>query len=333
MKIALDAMGGDFAPTAVIKGAVEALSCTPKNVELILLGNKDLIQKEFSSLPPSRISIHHCPDSITFQDRASTVVKSKPDSSIVQGIKMVKENKVNGFISAGHTGAVLAASLLILGRIPGVRRPALGVYIPTNVGGKILCDVGANPDAKPFHLFQFATMGSHYLDHIEGCKHPKIGLINIGEESNKGSDLYREAYKIFKDNLPNFVGNIEGRNLLNSEANVLICDGFVGNTLLKFAESWIDIFGSEIRTKIKEKLSYKFGAFLLKPVFEDIRKNYDYEEHGGVPLLGVNGVSIIAHGSAGCKSIKNSILAAKKCIDENLIEDTKNSISNYLELN
>ena len=179
MKIALDAMGGDFAPTAVIKGAVEALSCTPKNVELILLGNKDLIQKEFSSLLPSRISIHHCPDSITFQDRASTVVKSKPDSSIVKGIKMVKENKVNGFISAGHTGAVLAASLLILGRIPGVRRPALGVYIPTNVGGKILCDVGANPDAKPVHLFQFATMGSHYLDHIEGCKHPKIGLVNI----------------------------------------------------------------------------------------------------------------------------------------------------------
>ena len=287
----------------------------------------------FSSLLPSRISIHHCPDSITLQDRASTVVKSKPDSSIVQGIKMVKENKANGFISAGHTGAVLAASLLILGRIPGVRRPALGVYIPTNVGGKILCDVGANPDAKPFHLFQFATMGSHYLDHIEGCKHPKIGLVNIGEESNKGSDLYRETYKIFKDNLPNFVGNIEGRNLLDSEANVLICDGFVGNTLLKFAESWIDIFGSEIRTKIKEKLSYKFGAFLLKPVFEDIRKNYDYEEHGGVPLLGVNGVSIIAHGSAGRKSIKNSILAAKKCIDENLIEDTKNSISNYLELN
>ena len=206
MKIALDAMGGDFAPAAVTKGAVEALSCTPDNVELILLGNKDLIQKDFSSSLPSRISIHHCSDSISIQDRASTVVKSRPDSSIVQGIKMVKENKANGFVSAGHTGAVLAASLLILGRIPGVRRPALGAYIPTNVGGKILCDVGANPDAKPVHLFQFATMASYYLDHIEGCKHPKIGLVNIGEESTKGSELYREAYKIFKDNLPNFIG-------------------------------------------------------------------------------------------------------------------------------
>ena len=331
MKIALDAMGGDYAPHAVINGAKDALSSTPDNLELLLLGDEKILKKEFNGSIPTRISIHHCPEAITNQDQASKILKTKPNSSIVQGIKMVKNKYVHGFISAGNTGSILAASLLILGRISGVLRPALGAYIPTNTGGKILCDVGANPDAKPVHLVQFAIMGSNYLDHIEGRKNTKIGLVNIGEEPNKGSELYQETYKILKDKFPNFVGNIEGRNLLDSDANVLVCDGFVGNTLLKFAESWINIFGSEIKSQIKNNLSYKLGAYLLNPVFNEIRKRYDYEEHGGVPLLGLNGVSIVSHGSAGSKSIKNSILAAKKCVDENLIKDTTHSISKFLE--
>ena len=214
------------------------------------------------------IQILHTDEVVTMEDKGSKVLKSKPNSSLVRGIQLVKEGKADGFISAGHTGAIMSATLLTLGRIPGVRRPALAAYFPTEGRGKVLCDVGANPDAKPEHLAQFAIMASHYYDHVEGFADPKIGLINIGSEPGKGSNLYVETYKLLAE-IPNFVGNIESRHLLTSEADVLICDGFVGNTLLKFAESWISFFTDEIKGKIDEKLSYKIGAGLLKPIFED----------------------------------------------------------------
>jgi glycerol-3-phosphate acyltransferase PlsX len=326
MRFALDAMGGDFAPHAVVQGALDAINKSSNHLSLILVGDETAIRKELNEHDSNSIEIVHTDDVVTMEDKGSKVLKTKPNSSLVRGIKMVKDGEADGFISAGHTGAVMSTSLLSFGRIPGVRRPALAAYFPTEGRGKVLCDVGANPDAKPEHLVQFALMASHYYDHVEGFAAPKIGLVNIGSEPSKGSELYIESYKLLSE-MPNFVGNIEGRSLLTSKADVLICDGFVGNTLLKFAESWINFFTDEMRQKIEEKVSYKIGAGLMKPIFETLRSKYDYEEHGGTPLLGVNGISIVCHGSSGPKSIMNSIFLAQKCIENKLIEDTQKSLA------
>ncbi len=329
MKIALDVMGGDFAPQATIQGALQALQQADSQFEIVLVGPEDRIRAELGRSMPPKVHLHLANEIVTMDDRGSKVLKTKPDSSLVQGIQLVKKGQVDGFISAGNTGAIMATSLLLLGRIKGVRRPALGVYIPTQKGGKILCDVGANPEAKPHHLLQFAIMAVHYLKHVEGIENPLVGLINIGIESNKGSELYVESYRLLKTGLPNFIGNVEGRHIFTTEAHVLVCDGFVGNTLLKFAEGWISTFGTLIKESLRERLSYQLGALLLKPVFESIKKQYDYEEHGGTPLLGINGVCIISHGSSSAKAIKNSLLVAKKCIKENLIEDIRKGVTQF----
>lgn len=330
MKLAVDAMGGDFAPAAAIDGALNALKETDPSLEIVLVGDPDQIRNHLNGPPPTRVQIHPTTQVVTMHDQGSKVVKTKPDSSIVQGIKLIKDGVVDGFVSAGHTGAVMTTALLLLGRIENVKRPALGVYISTSGGGKILCDVGANPDAKAGHLLQFAIMAALYLDHVEGIKNPQIGLVNIGGESNKGSDLYVEAHQLLKREMPNFIGNIEGRHILDTTADVIVCDGFVGNTVLKFAEGWVSIFSHRVREIINQKLSYRLGAVLLKPVFEAIKKEYDYEETGGTPLLGVNGVTVISHGNASSRAIKNSVLVARKCIQKNLIEDIRQGLRNHL---
>ena len=331
MKLVLDAMGGDNAPNAAVQGALRALTVTPNDVHLILIGDKNVISKELNGSIHDRISIHHTTQTVEMHDSGVSVIKRKPDSPIVKGIRLVKNGEADGFISAGHTGAVMTAATLLLGRISNVKRPALGAYIHSETGGKVICDVGANPDAKPEHLLQFAIMASHYLEFVEKQKKPKIGLINIGEEPTKGSELYKKAYQLLKKELPNFYGNVEGRHLLDSEANVLICDGFVGNTILKFGEGWMNVFYNTIKFGIRNSLRYKLGGLLIRPLFNTIKKKYDYEEHGGTPLLGVNGIAIICHGSSGPKSFLNSILLAKNSIDNKLIEYTKTELAAHLE--
>lgn len=330
MIIALDAMGGDLAPQAIIEGALDAVNNSSDDLKIILVGDQEKINSFVESTLPKQISIHHASEIVTMDDDGSKVFKSKPDSSIVQGLKLVKENHANAFISAGHTGAVMATSLFLLGRIPHVKRPCLGVYIKTQTGGKILCDVGANPDANPAQLLQFGIMASVYLDHVEGVNKPQIGLINIGEEPTKGSELYKDAYKLFKNELPNFIGNVESRNLFDCKANVLVCDGFVGNILIKFAEGWINTFSNLIKNKINDKITYKIGAGLIKPALEEIKNQYDYEEHGGTPLLGVNGIAIVSHGSSTPKAIMNSIFVAQESIKQNLIQDISRGIDEHL---
>ena len=330
MKLALDAMGGDLAPRAIVRGVLLVLAETADDVKFILVGQPEAIEAELNGRESSRISIHPATQIVNMHESASRVIKTKPDSSIVQGIKLVKDKKADAFISAGNTGAVMSTSLLSFGRIPGVKRPALGAYIPTLTGGKIICDVGANPDVKPFHMLQFAIMASHYLIHVEKIKNPPIGLINIGTESNKGSDLYQKTYALLDQELVNFVGNVEGRHLLDCEARVLVCDGFVGNTILKFAEGWLKTFSDEIKNRIGNRKRYLLGTLLLKPVFSSIKKHFDYEEYGGTPLLGVNGLSIICHGSSSEKAIKNSIMVAISCVEKNLIDDTKVSLAEHL---
>ena len=330
MIIALDAMGGDLAPQAIIEGALDAVNNSSDDLKIILVGDQKKINSFVESTLPKQISIHHASEIVTMDDDGSKVFKSKPDSSIVQGLKLVKENHANAFISAGHTGAVMATSLFLLGRIPHVKRPCLGVYIKTQTGGKILCDVGANPDANPEQLLQFGIMASVYLDHVEGVNKPQIGLINIGEEPTKGSELYKDAYKLFKNELPNFIGNVESRNLFDCKANVLVCDGFVGNILIKFAEGWINTFSNLIKNKINDKIIYKIGAGLIRPALEEIKNQYDYEEHGGTPLLGVNGIVIVSHGSSTPKAIMNSIFVAQESIKQNLIQDISRGIDEHL---
>ena len=330
MIIALDAMGGDLAPQAIIQGALDAIDNSSDDLKIILVGHQEEINSFLETSLPKQISIHHASEVVTMDDDGSKVFKSKPDSSIVQGLKLVKEKHANAFISAGHTGAVMATSLFLLGRIPHVKRPCLGVYIKTQTGGKILCDVGANPDANPQQLLQFAIMASVYLDHVEGIEKPRIGLINIGIEPTKGSELYKEAFKLFKSELPNFIGNIESRNIFDCDANVLVCDGFVGNTLIKFAEGWITTFSNLIKDKINNKISYKIGASLIKPAMEEIRNQYDYEEHGGTPLLGVNGIAIVSHGNSTPKAIMNSIFVAQESIKQNLIQDISSGIDQHI---
>ena len=323
-------MGGDLAPQAIIEGALDAVNNSSDDLKIILVGDQKKINSFVESTLPKQISIHHASEIVTMDDDGSKVFKSKPDSSIVQGLKLVKENHANAFISAGHTGAVMATSLFLLGRIPHVKRPCLGVYIKTQTGGKILCDVGANPDANPEQLLQFGIMASVYLDHVEGVNKPQIGLINIGEEPTKGSELYKDAYKLFKNELPNFIGNVESRNLFDCKANVLVCDGFVGNILIKFAEGWINTFSNLIKNKINDKITYKIGAGLIKPALEEIKNQYDYEEHGGTPLLGVNGIVIVSHGSSTPKAIMNSIFVAQESIKQNLIQDISRGIDEHL---
>lgn len=328
MKFALDAMGGDNAPKSVVLGGLNAIEKSSSPIKIIFLGDRDMILSELKHSDTENIEIIHTNDVVNIKDKSSTVIKKKPNSSLVKGIQLLKENKVDAFVSAGHTGAIMSASLLLLGRIKGIKRPALAAYLPIGKRGKVLCDVGANPDAKPEHLLQSSIMASNYYSYVENFPNPKIGLINIGSEPNKGSELYQETHKLLTKT-PKFIGNIEGRNILTSEADVLICDGFVGNTLLKFAESWVGTFTDEIKSRMDEKISFQVGSKLMKPIFKDLQKKYDYEEHGGTPLLGVNGISIVCHGSSGPKSIMNSIFLAQRCIKNDLLKSTRENISNY----
>ena len=328
MDIALDVMGGDHSPHAPIQGAIKAIKSGLCDSNIVLVGDEQVIKNGLNGFDSKNLSILHASDIISIDDSASKLVKKKPESSMVKGIMLIKEKSADAFISAGHTGAIMSASLLLLGRIKGIKRPALAAYLPIGKRGKVLCDVGANPDAKPEHLLQSSIMASNYYSYVENFPNPKIGLINIGSEPNKGSELYQETHKLLTKT-PKFIGNIEGRNILTSEADVLICDGFVGNTLLKFAESWVGTFTDEIKSRMDEKISFQVGSKLMKPIFKDLQKKYDYEEHGGTPLLGVNGISIVCHGSSGPKSIMNSIFLAQRCIKNDLLKSTRENISNY----
>jgi len=331
MNIALDVMGGDNAPHAPIQGAIKAIESGLYDSKIVLVGDESIIKRELNSLDSKNLSVLHASDTITIDNSASKLIKEKPNSSMVKGIRLVKEKVADAFISAGNTGAQMATSLLTLGRIPHVKRPALSAFFSGISGGKILCDVGANPDARAKHLLQFSIMSSVYLDHVEGIKNPKIGLVNIGEEPTKGSDLYQETHKLLSKELPNFIGNIESRNIFTCDADVLVCDGFVGNTIIKFAEGCISSFTEMIKEKIASRNRYKIGAQMLLPALKEIRNRYDYEEHGGTPLLGVNGISIVCHGASTSKSIMNSILLAQKSIKKNLIEDISIGINDHLE--
>ena len=329
MKIIVDSMGGDFAPSAVIQGAIAALKEEKGQFEILLTGNEHLIRQELEKINFSSrdLKIHHTSQSVEMTDRPSQVLKAKPDSSLVVGIHLVRDGKGAAFVSAGSTGAILSTAQFLLGRIEGVLRPALGVFFPVKPRGLVLCDVGANIEVKSKHLLQFAIMASEYMKHIQGVENPRIGLLNIGIEPTKGKKVYVEVHKLMSESLSNFQGNIESRYLLDGLVDVVICDGFVGNHLVKFAEGWIGHVRSEVLQQLKQQIESETDIEWFHTIFTQILREYEYEEYGGVPLLGVNGICIVCHGSSHKKAFKNAILAAKKSVEERLIDSIKKGIS------
>lgn len=327
MRVAVDAMGGDFAPVEIVKGALQAARAN-QDMQIILVGREQEIR---SCLPspevPANIAFRQASEVIEMGEHPANAVRKKKDSSIVVATRMVKEKEADAVVSAGSTGAQMTAALLTLGRIKGIERPAIATVLPTQAGGKLVLDVGANPDAKPEHLFQYALMGSVYAERILGIPDPRVGLLNIGSEEGKGNELTLQAYPLLKEGNFNFIGNIEGRDVPYGKADVVVCEGFVGNVLLKTAEGLAGALFELIKEKITSTPVRKLGALAVKPGLKEIARSMDYAEYGGAPLLGVNGISIICHGSSKAKAIFNAIRVARECVEIRYVEQIREIIN------
>lgn len=320
MRIALDAMGGDFAPEEVVKGAVQAAEAYPE-LEIILVGRGEAITSYLpAGLWPRNVSLREAAEVIDMTEHPAQAVRKKKDASIVVATRMVKEGEAEAVVSAGSTGAQMASALLVLGRIRGIERPAIATVMPTLAGGKLILDVGANPDAKPQHLLQYALMGSIYTEKILGIRNPRVALLNIGSEEGKGNELTQNTYPLLQERIPNFIGNLEGRDVPYGKGDVIVCDGFVGNVLLKTAEGLAGALFELIKEKITDTPLRKLGAAAVKPGLKEIAQMMDYAEYGGAPLLGVNGISIICHGSSKAKAIVNALRVAQECVQARFVD-------------
>ena len=327
MRIAVDAMGGDHAPHNLIAGTREALSAFP-DVEVVLVGDERVLKRELRKFPDEgRLQVVHASEVIGMEEAPAAAIQKKKDASIAVAVRLQRDGEAEAVVSAGNTGAVVVSSLLELGRIKGVSRPAIAAPFPTKEGVCVLLDAGANPVARPKWMLQFAVMGSLYASHILGVREPKVGLLSIGEESSKGNDLIVEAHSLLKGSGLRFIGNVEGRDILSGVADVIVCDGFVGNVLLKFTESIMDFFSASLRTKVSKNLLRRLGALLVRPAIQELKQEMDYEEYGGAPLLGVNGVVVKCHGSSSPKAIKNAFgVARRMClekINEHIMENIR----------
>ena len=329
IKIALDAMGGDHAPHDVVHGGIEAARHAKGRFEVVLVGEKVAIQNEVNrhfrthDLP---ISIVHASEAIAMDEQPSLALKKK-DSSIAVAMRLHRDREVNAVVSAGNTGAVMANALFTLKRVPGVRRPAIGSILPTEHGPALLLDAGANVDSRPQDLLEFGVMGSICYSHLFGEPHPKVGLLSVGHEESKGNEVILRAHALFKESPIRFIGNVEGGDILRGQAHVVVCDGYTGNIILKFAESLHGLFKTNLRRLVRKYLFSQVGAVMMKPTFEGIRKIFDYQEYGGAPLLGVRGIAIVAHGRSSPRAIKNAILAAHKMV----VEDVNRHIQQKVE--
>jgi glycerol-3-phosphate acyltransferase PlsX len=313
MKIVLDAMGGDHAPYVTVEGAVKAVKETD-DIEVVLIGQEGQIAEELrhKHYPHERISIRHASEIISMTDHISTAIRRKKDSSIRRGIEMVKQGEADAFVSAGHSGAVMALALLILKTAEGVARPAIAATMPTLKGLFVLIDAGANVDSGPESLHQFAHMGSAYSKYIHGIESPRVGLLSIGEEDVKGNELTKEAFRLLQDSALNFIGNVEGKDIFKGDIDVVVCDGFMGNNVLKVSEGLAEAFLEMMKQEIAGSFMAKIGFLLMRPALKNFKKRTDYDEYGGAPLLGLNGTCIISHGRSTPKAIKNAIKVASR---------------------
>lgn len=330
VKVAVDAMGGDKAPLELVKGAVEAVN-ESKSIKVFLVGKETLIQEELKkySYDKERIEVVHAEDIITNEEAPVLAIRRKKESSIVVAMKLVKDKKADAFVSAGSTGAVLVGGQLIVGRIKGVERPPLAPLIPTTNGVSLLIDCGANVDARSSHLVQFAKMGSVYMEHVVGIKNPKVAIVNIGAEEEKGNMLVKETYPLLKNcNEINFIGSIEARDIPHGKADVIVCEAFVGNVILKLYEGLAGALIGKVKEGLMSTLRSKIGALLIKPALKQTLKQFDASRYGGAPMLGLNGLVVKTHGSSNSVEIKNSILQCIAFKEQNINEKIKMNVMN-----
>ncbi|MFN0157448.1 MAG: phosphate acyltransferase PlsX [Bacteroidota bacterium] len=335
IRIAVDAMGGDYAPENVVAGAIDALRETRGRFAINLVGQREKIEpllhdaKKRSDWSPELCTIVHASEVISMNDAPNAALKTKKDSSITVGVNLHREGKVHAFVSAGNTGAVLSASTLILGRIAGVGRPTIGAMIPTTSSPCLLLDAGANVDCRAQHLFEFAVMGSIYLSSVLGKNNPTVALLSIGEEDTKGNEVSLETHSLLRKSKLNFVGNIEGRDILHGKVDVVVCDGFVGNILLKFGESVPGFLKVKFTRFASQGILNKLMVLFARKGMRSVLKELDYQEHGGVPLLGINGVSIIGHGGSTPKAIKNMIYRAEEMVRHGVNTRIQEAMAQY----
>jgi glycerol-3-phosphate acyltransferase PlsX len=333
-RIAVDAMGGDFAPTNAVMGALQAYEQS-KEFDLLLVGRKELVLQVASSnnLFIKDEMIVHADEVIEMGDSPTVSLKKKPNSSIVVGAQLVRDGKADGFVSAGNTGAMSVSSVFNIGRIKGVARPTLTAPFPNEKSGyTFISDVGAFVDSKPAHLLGYAILSSIFIEEIYGVKNPKIGILNVGEEKGKGYPLTMETAKLLENSGLNYIGFIEGKDIFKGTADLVVCDGFIGNILLKFAESIIPFLKARIKDYASGGIVNKIKAGIALTPLRESLKNTNYELHGGLPLLGLNGISIIGHGSSTPLAIKNMVLRAKEMYDKNLIKKIEDSFNRYSSL-
>jgi glycerol-3-phosphate acyltransferase PlsX len=334
MKIVLDAMGGDRIPETPIEGAIDALQVLDGEFDIVLVGDRERIEaelkvREFSS---PRLSVVHAPQVIEMSEPPAQALKRKKDSSISIGLKLQKEGLADAFISAGNTGAVMAQSLLTLGRIKGITRPAIVTIFPTMKNPCIVLDVGANVDSKPIHRLHFAIMGHVFAREILVRSNPKIGLLSIGEEPTKGDELTVSTHALLRDSPLHFIGNVEGDDIIQGDVDIVVCDGFVGNVILKLSESVMYLVMSMIKNATSASLIRRFGSLLMKPTFDVLRKTLNYETYGGAPLLGIDGVSIICHGDSSPKAIRNAIDQARLSVKRGINELIRGQLKEFREI-
>ena len=311
MRIALDAMGGDYAPDVNIQGAVETV-CDSENIDIILVGDEHLLVKELAGhrYPQTRISVKHASQAVGMDESPTVAIRKKRDSSIRKGIEIVKSGEADGFVSAGNSGAVMATALLLLGTSDVVDRPAIAAIMPTLKAPFVLIDAGANIHCKPANLLQFALMGSTYCKHILGRQNPRVALISTGEEDSKGNELTKETFKLLKEADINFVGNADGKDIFTGDLDVIVCDGFTGNVILKTSEGLADNLIKMLKREVANLATGRIGYLLIKPALKNFKKKTDYDEYGGAPLLGIKGTCIISHGRSTSKAIRNALRVA-----------------------
>ena len=328
-RVALDAMGGDNAPSEIVKGAVDAVS-SREDIKVFLVGQEELVKKELQkySYPSERIEVVDAPEVIEMAEPPVQAIRRKKQSSIVIGMNMVKQREADAFVSAGSSGAVLVGGQTIVGRIRGIKRPPLAPIIPTETGKSLLIDCGANVDARPEHLLQFAQMGSIYMENVIGVKNPRVAIVNIGAEEEKGNALVKETFPLLRECKDiNFVGSIEAREIPHGGADVIVCEAFVGNVILKLYEGLSSTLIGIVRGRLMSTVKSKIGAALALPALKKTLKAFDSSEYGGAPLLGLNGLVVKTHGSSKAKEVTNSIYQCVTFREEHINEIIKEKIA------